>query len=254
MNKYEKLRKINLWMAAAHGIQAALLLLLSSDFAASITTQYLVFDSASEALVSASRTVAEFPFVYGVAGFSLISATFHLMIATVFFNKYKKYLKKGMNPYRWIEYSLSASLMIVLIALLSGIFDLSSLIMMFGLTAIMNLMGLMMEVHNQTTKKTNWLSYWIGCLAGILPWVVIGVYFWGSATAANPGEGIPAFVYFIWVSIFMFFNSFAVNMYLQYKKMGKWSDYLYGERVYIWLSLFAKSALVWQIYAGTLQP
>jgi len=41
---------------------------------------------------------------------------------------------------------------------------------------------------------------------------------------------------------------------LQYKKVGKWQDYLYGERVYIILSLVAKSLLAWQVFAGTLRP
>jgi len=43
-------------------------------------------------------------------------------------------------------------------------------------------------------------------------------------------------------------------MILQYRKVGRWSDYLYGERAYIILSLVAKSLLAWQVYAGTLQP
>lgn len=33
---------------------------------------------------------------------------------------------------------------------------------------------------------------------------------------------------------------------------GRWQDYLFGEEVYIVLSLTAKSALAWQIFAGTL--
>lgn len=56
-----------------------------------------------------------------------------------------------------------------------------------------------------------------------------------------------------YVSIFLFFNVFAVNMFLQYKKVGPWKDYLFGERVYVFLSLFAKSALAWQVFAGTLR-
>ena len=123
---------------------------------------------------------------------------------------------------------------------------------MLGLTAVMNLMGLVMEVHNQATKKTNWLSYIAGCVAGILPWAVVAVYFKGAAVY---GSGkIPTFVYWIFASMFMFFASFALNMYLQYKKKGKWSDYLYGERAYMILSLVAKSALAWQVFAGTLRP
>lgn len=241
-------------MAAAHGVQALLLVLLSSDFSRSITAEYLVFNEATESLVNTSRDLFSFPFVWGVAVFSLISMLFHILIATVWYEKYVKGLKQGMNKFRWYEYSLSASLMIVLIGILSGIFDASTLLLMFGLTAIMNLLGLAMEVYNQNRDKTNWLAYNIGVLAGILPWAVIALYFWASATAPENAQGPPTFVYFIWGSIFIFFNSFAVNMILQYKKTGKWADYLYGERVYIWLSLFAKSALVWQVYAGTLQP
>ena len=141
--------------------------------------------------------------------------------------------------------------MMVAISLLVGIYDLFSLIMIFSLTAIMNLMGLVMEVHNQTTKKTNWLSYWIGCAAGAIPWFAIAFYMW---LGADNGSSAPTFVYWIFVSIFIFFNCFAVNMVLQYKKIGPWKDYLYGERAYIILSLVAKSLLAWQVFAGTLRP
>jgi hypothetical protein len=141
--------------------------------------------------------------------------------------------------------------MMVAIAMLVGVYDLASLVMIFGLIAIMNLMGLVMEVHNQTTKRTNWLSYNIGCLAGIIPWLVIALYMW---LGAHEGSPAPTFVYWIFVSIFIFFSCFAVNMVLQYKKVGPWKNYLYGERVYIILSLVAKSLLAWQVFAGTLRP
>ena len=127
-----------------------------------------------------------------------------MIIATVYRKSYDADLKQGINKARWIEYSLSASTMMVAISLLVGIYDLGSLIMIFTLVAIMNLLGLVMEVHNQTTQATNWLSYLIGCLAGAVPWIVIGLYFWGSRSY---GLGnIPTFVYWIYVSIFLFFK------------------------------------------------
>jgi hypothetical protein len=43
-------------------------------------------------------------------------------------------------------------------------------------------------------------------------------------------------------------------MVLQYRKVGRWKDYLFGERMYIVLSLVAKSLLAWQIFFGTLRP
>jgi hypothetical protein len=81
--------------------------------------------------------------------------------------------------------------------------------------------------------------------------VAIAIYLVGSG---NEAGGPPGFVYAIFFTIFLFFNSFAVNMVLQYKKVGRWRDYLYGERAYIILSLVAKSALAWQVFAGTLRP
>ena len=44
------------------------------------------------------------------------------------------------------------------------------------------------------------------------------------------------------------FFSFALNQWLQYRGIGKWTDYVYGEKAYLVLSLAAKSLLAWQIY------
>ena len=63
---------------------------------------------------------------------------------------------------------------------------------------------------------------------------------------------VPTFVYGIFVSLFIFFNSFAVNMALQYRQVGRWRSYVFGEGAYLALSLGAKSALAWQVFGGTL--
>jgi len=44
----------------------------------------------------------------------------------------------------------------------------------------------------------------------------------------------------------------TVVQWLQYKRVGRFTDYLFGERIYITLSFIAKSALAWQIFAGVL--
>eukprot|EP01048_Picozoa_sp_COSAG05_P004751 COSAG05_NODE_267_length_12595_cov_7.076905_11_plen_76_part_00 len=53
---------------------------------------------------------------------------------------------------------------------------------------------------------------------------------------------------------FIFFNTFPINMILQYAKVGSWRDYRYGEKVYIILSLASKSLLTWLVFGGTFQP
>jgi len=188
-----------------------------------------------------------------VSVFLFISAAAHFLLTLPgIYDWYVRNLKKGMNLARWIEYSLSSSVMIVVIAMLCGVYDLPSLIMLFALNACMILFGLVMEVHNQTTEKTNWLSFIFGCFAGLLPWIVIAMYFLGAARATD--GIIPSFVYVILISLFVSFNIFAINMVLQYKKVGKWKYYVWGEIIYILLSLVAKSALAWQVFSGTLRP
>lgn len=247
----KRLRTLNIIAGFLHLIQAVTVLVLSVDFTLPISGSYLAFDAASQSLAPATTSLFDLSLPWLVAGFFGLSALFHFSIASFYFKRYTANLARGINKARWVEYSISASVMMVAISLLVGIYDLSSLLMIFALVAVMNLMGLVMEVHNQTTKKTNWLSYWIGCLAGIVPWVVIAIYL--LIGAANDSKA-PDFVYWIFVSIFVFFNCFAVNMVLQYKKVGPWKNYAYGEVVYIVLSLVAKSLLAWQVFAGTLQP
>lgn len=249
--KLSKLRILNSVAAVLHGVQAIAILLLSVSFTLPISGGYLAFDTTLQTLVPQTKLLFDVSLPALVAAFFILSSLAHLTVATFLHRRYERDIKKGLNVARWIEYSASASVMMVAISLLVGIYDLSSLLMIFFLTALMNLMGLVMEVHNQTTKKTNWLSYIIGCIAGIVPWLVVALYLWFGA---EYGSKAPDFVYWIFVSIFVFFNTFAINMVLQYKKVGPWKDYLYGEYVYIVLSLVAKTLLAWQVFAGTLQP
>lgn len=254
----KRLVKFNLVMAGLHAVQALAVFLLSDPNRGiwNITVNNLTLAPSSTPnnpiLASATHDIFSIHLASIVIAFFLLSACAHLFVATMYRKRYEANLRQGINKVRWVEYSLSASTMMLGIAILSGIYDLSSLVMIFALTAIMNLMGLAMEVYNQGRGKISWLAYNIGALAGIIPWIVIGIYFWAGETYGS-GE-IPTFVYYIYVSIFLFFNCFAANMLLQYKKLGPWKNYLYGEYVYIILSLVAKSLLAWQVFAGALRP
>ena len=245
------LRRYNVIAGFLHLIQGIAVLILSKSFLLPISGNYLKFNPASQSLEPTSVTLFHLSLPMLIVAFFFISAIAHFSIATFYNKQYVKLLAQGINKARWFEYAISASVMMVAISLLVGIYDFMSLVMLFSLAAVMNLMGLVMEAHNQTAKRTNWLSYWIGCFAGLVPWIAIAFYMW---LGADHGSKAPDFVYWIFVSIFIFFNSFAVNMILQYKKIGPWREYKYGEFVYIVLSLVAKSLLAWQVFAGTLRP
>ncbi len=255
--KIKKLRRFNLIMGFLHFIQGVFMIIITGIVDTPgetypVYSNYLTFNRELGGLVANPQKLFDIPLGIGVALFLLLSALAHFGLATFGFKWYEKVLQKGMNPVRFYEYALSSSLMIVLIGLLVGINDIGAIILAFVVNASMNLFGLVMEKQNQTTKKVDWSAFIFGCIAGIAPWIVIFLYFMG---AVNSGDAKPPeFVYAIIPTLLVFFNIFALNMFLQYKKVGKWKDYLFGERVYIILSLAAKTTLAWLIFSGIFAP
>jgi Heliorhodopsin len=194
------------------------------------------------------RQLFDLRLAWGIAAFVFLSAAAHFLLAAPRINGwYNRNLARDRNYARWIEYSLSSSIMIVLIAMLTGISEVTALGALFAANAAMILFGLLME-HYETPGHPNWLSYLFGCLVGVVPWLLIAVYLVGPGVDASP----PAFVYGIFFSLFVCFNIFALNMFLQYRRIGRWRDYLFGEVGYIVLSLTAKSLLAWQVFFPTL--
>lgn len=188
----------------------------------------------------------------GVVGFLLLSAIFHFIISSpMFFERYKGGLKQNHNYFRWVEYSLSSSVMIWLIAQLNGISGLAALVAIFAVNASMIFFGALQEKYEQPGNGKG-LPFIFGSMTGIIPWLILMVYIIqpGSANASE----IPGFVYGIVVALFLFFNTFGFNQAFQYKQIGPWKNYLFGEATYITLSLVAKSLLAWQVFSGAIIP
>lgn len=254
--KFKKLIDFNKIMGLFHFIQSVIMLFLAtnviqkiSEFKPMITQNFLEFNTSTSSLESTSKELFTLPFGMLVSLFLLISALAHFYII---FNK-EKYingLKNGINKYRWYEYAISSSIMIMLIATLFGIYDIATLLLIFVVNGTMNIFGLVMEQQNMNKEKTNWEPFIWGSVAGLTPWIAILLYMFGTGNF----DMVPWFVWAIVGTYFIAFNTFPINMILQYKKVGKWRDYLYGERVYIILSLVAKSILAWLVLFGAMQP
>jgi hypothetical protein len=243
-----RLRRLNLIAACAHAAQALAILLLADGASLPVTAEYLTGPPAGGD--RGSVELFELPFGPAVAAFLLLAAADHLIVAVGPGRRwYERNLAAEQNPARWYEYSLSASLMVVLIAMLSGITEAAALIAIFGANAAMILFGLVMERLNRPGEPVDWRPFAYGCVVGAFPWLAIGLTI---ATAESEGGTVPGFVIAIFVSLLVLFFSFAVNMWLQYRRRGAWASYLHGERAYIWLSLIAKSALAWQVFGGVL--
>jgi hypothetical protein len=244
--RIKKLRRYNAIAGLFHLVQAVAILALANDFALPVSVNYLK-DAPVPGADFESIQLFDFPIAIGVAIFSLLSALAHLWIVGPGFSRYKSDLSNQRNIARWIEYSISSTLMIVLISLINAVWDVVALIAIAGVNVAMILFGWLQEKYEEPGKGSL-LPFWFGCIAGIVPWIAM---FWLLFSPGSSSEA-PGFVYGVVFSLFLFFNSFAIVQWLQYKRIGRFADYLVGERTYITLSFIAKSALAWQIFAGVL--
>ena len=241
------LRPYNLAAATLHAAQAVAVVVFADTFSLPVRATYMT-GAPGPGVGTRTVTLFDLRFAWAIAAFFALSAVAHLVVVGPAWRSYQAHLAKHRNPYRWLEYSLSASIMIVLIAMLVGIDDVSALIALVGVNASMIGFGWLQERYESPGGSLG--PFWLGCVAGAVPWVAIVVYLAGPGADLHP----PAFVYAIFGSLFVAFNCFAVNQWLQYRQVGRWREYLVGERVYVTLSLVAKSLLAWQIFASTLAP
>ena len=260
----------NLACCILHFIQAIICLAgglvkgtTAADFKLPLTTLFLSWEEAYPGgpryPVQTLQQRALLPFTAVTSGFSWLSAAAHLIVL-IYYKKYIEDLRKGINQFRWFEYALSSSLMIGLIAMLFGMYDIISLVLIMCINACMNFYGYNMENNsNLETRKVDWVSFYFGSFAGAVPWCCIFAYIGGGSDSSK----IPGFVWGILIAYLIMFQTFPINMIMQYLRISYWSDryhgyklggYYFGEKVYQILSLVAKSLLLWLVYGGSNQP
>jgi Heliorhodopsin len=242
--RLQGLRRWNLALTVLHFVQAIGIFVLTGKFAITVTSTFP--EGPPGTRVPNSASMFDIPVGPIVGVFLLLAALDHFLTATVLRSTYESDLRRGINRFRWIEYSISATLMIILLSFYAGVTNVNAIVAVIGANVAMILFGWLQEVMNPPGRVTTTMTpFWFGTLVGITPWISILINVLGSKT-------IPGFVYGIIISEAIFFFSFGLNQWLQYKSIGKWTNYAFGEKTYLILSLIAKSILAWQIYGGSL--
>ena len=238
------LRRWNLGLAVLHAAQATLILVMASNFAITVTSTFPQGPPGTR--LTTPEGLFDVAIGPAIAVFLVLAALDHLATATFARNTYERDLGRGINRFRWVEYSVSATLMVLLIASYSGITDITAVVAIAGANVAMILFGWLQERMNPPGRtSTTMMPFWFGTIVGVAPWVAIWVNVIGAPQ-------VPGFVYGIVIAELVFFFSFGLNQWLHYRGIGRWRDYGYGEKTYLVLSLVAKSVLAWQIYGGSL--
>ena len=231
-----------------------------------------------------------------IISFHLLSFAFQLLAALTDCCKkgclgyrYSDMIREGRNPLRFIEYSISASIMLMIIALINGIIDIHLLFCIAVLTASCQLCGLVVEYIDDINMK--WINHLNGWLTFCSAYWCITRAFVASAEAVD-GVSPPDFVYLIVLLLFLLYASFGMVQLVELMCITKWMNFkinwfwvcprwcgegcckcferetdsvwcpslrkddrcnpLYKEMVFVTLSLGAKMVLGWMLFVNIL--
>ena len=184
------------------------------------------------------------PLTWVVATFFFLSAFFHFCNANIWWRYYIFYLEKQQSPFRWIEYTFSASVMILVVSYAAGVRIDIDLFMLFVLIATTMFFGHLTEVINQKSKtgdewtlslRQRLTPHLMGYFPQVSAWFVILYIFSESSKEA------PDFVWAILLSQLVLFFSFGLVQLVVILRPP--SKYVQGEVVYQWLSFVCKGFL-----------
>lgn len=183
-----------------------------------------------------------------IFSFSLISSIFHFL-AVMLRDYYISNIEKGQNILRWVEYSISAPIMIIIIALLNGVTSLQTLLLIFFTTSTIMLLGYITELlDSDEYSYFKFVPHLVGWIPYMIVWTVIFITF-GTSVVNSPSKP-PNFVYAIVFTLFFLFTTFGINQLLYLAKLIK--SYETSEIIYISLSFISKFVLSWMLFFGML--
>lgn len=181
------------------------------------------------------------------AFFFFTTSFFHVGNAWIWRGLYERRLKMAQAPLRWVEYAISATVMMILIAYASGVRNWDTIVLIGVLTATTMSFGWLNEVicRPNSVLEGEWekglleraQAHVLGWIPMIGAWVVIVVSFVEAAMDLSP----PAFVYAIVISQLVLFFSFAGPQ--MYQVLVSPRRFWHGEVAYQVLSFIAKSVL-----------
>lgn len=181
--------------------------------------------------------------------FFCVTGCFHIMYAAKN-DFYEGMIAREQQWLRWVEYAISASIMILIIGFSMGCKILSEMICMTVLTILIMACGFLVEytlANRQSSDKS--IPILVTCMAWLMflsVWYILGQAFF-SAVLRDSAE-VPGFVYLIFIvmlvlySLFGFVQAFYVG--------GKFKTYRQMEITYISLSFVSKASLGFLLLGG----
>lgn len=186
-----------------------------------------------------------------IAIIMVLSAILPALYLTKLKKRYQAALKGRFLPWRWAGIAATFSLMTLVVSLLSGANELFTLKLIAGATVLSGVLGWLAEKQNNKGAELEKNSFIMAVFAGLLPWLLIAGY--AVSTVIYGMVSAPWYVYALYVIVLGGTVALLINQWKQYRRVGRWSDYIYAERNYVLISLLTTVLFAAVLIAGLQQ-
>lgn len=205
-----------------------------------ITSMHLINDvfisPDKTVFVSATRHLFDLDLRWVLAGLLAASSVLPILYLSKLKSYYSRKITKGdVLTSRWIDFGISGSIMITIIALLSGYSDLMTLKLMGWLIVVAAATSWLAERQNAESRSPIWSAYIFSLIAAMLPFIAIASSM--LHTVLYGAVRSPWYVYAAAGATLLGFILIALNQKLHYKGKGSHERV---ERSYLTISLLTK--------------
>jgi len=179
----------------------------------------------------------------------LITAAFHFFYYTNY--RYYKEVLGGRNRYRWIEYGITATMLIFVLCLISEMKEIYATLTTVMLTITMMSFGYFFEMSKDPKVKLSAII--MGFFVLVCIWSIILGQFVPNIIPAKDDQDydIPDWVYGVLFPMIFWWVSFGIVVVLNYRAYRKKGyDFTRYERYYILLSYFSKAFMGYYLTFG----
>ena len=245
------------WLSAIAALIVSLV--RSDDVYKAIITLTTLEDIGGGTIGPVLRVLGSYKLTWTLVTVPVLTGLFHLTLAFVpyFRRDYERMVLSterggmGFNMYRWVEYSLSASLVTWNIAQVSGLCDLFVLLSLVGMNIWMQIVGgLGHELHNRGKQPGCKVDWWLFA-SGFLPHALTWGFIWPAFVLAvrSSTDGVPVFVWLLVIGLFVQYTLFVVPLWFHSAGWLFTSNQNY-ELAYIVLSVVSKFWMDWTVILG----
>lgn len=255
--KPETLNRLNIILGLLLFIEAFAVVILSRTVSAPVVTNYLSTDAlAGQAAghtvwAPALKHLFDVNLAYAVALCLAVAGVARLWVATRYRKTYEADLKQGINKVKRVEYIIGGGLILLVLALVNGVYDVSTLILLFGMAEIFGLFALITDKQKEVPARQPRVAGKLTIVAAFAPWLILAIYLFGAQLYGD--RSLPAYIYFLDGSIFLIAFAMSAIPVLQMRARGKFVHYIYAEKAFLLLNFVLVSAFAWQIFFGALR-